>query len=256
MVLSPVGIARLSSSRSGREAARLAEVRRFGILDTPPDGAFDRIAALAAQLLNVPIAIVSVVDVDRIWFKSHHGLDATQVNRDPGLCASAILQDEPWIIENAAIDPRALTNPLVAGQLGLRSYAGAQLRTRDGYNLGMLCVLDRKPRKFSPAQVGILETLAEVVVRELEVRLAARRAVLAMAPELDCVPDDESRASALTQRERAVLETLSEGLSNREIALRLSITQATVKSHVSNVYGKLDLRNRAAAAAFAVRNEE
>src|SRR5688500_6340068 len=127
------------SRRPERESQRLAEVVRYDILDTPPDGAFDRIARLAAQLLNVPIAIVSIVDADRIWFKSHYGADVTEVDRDPGLCASAILQDEPWVIENAAIDPRALTNPLVAGKLGLRAYAGAQLRTRDGHNLGMMC---------------------------------------------------------------------------------------------------------------------
>ena len=215
---------------------------------------------MAAQLLNVPIAIVSIVDEDRIWFKSHHGIDATQVDRDPGLCASAILQDEPWIIENGAIDPRALTNPLFAGQLGLRSYAGAQLRTREGYNLGMLCVLDRVPRRFSPTQVGILENLAEVVVRELEVRLAARRAVLAMMPELDPAPKELTRDDgpflALTKRERDVLDALSEGLTNREIAARLVIRLATVKSHVRNVYGKLDLRNRTEAAVFAARNED
>ena len=213
---------------------------------------------MAAQLLNVPIAIVSIVDEDRIWFKSHYGTEVTQVDRDPGLCASAILHDEPWIIENSAIDPRALTNPLFAGQLGLRSYAGAQLRTRDGFNLGMFCVLDRKPRKFARAQIAILESLAEVVVRELEVRLAARQAVLAMTPELNRAASDTPDAtgpSPLTDREREILEALSEGLTNREIAARLSIAEATVKSHVRSVYAKLELPNRAAAAAFAARNE-
>jgi hypothetical protein len=128
------------------EAGRMEAVHRFQILDTPQDGAFDRITALAARLFCVPIAIVSVVDNDRIWFKSHHGVDVDHVDREPGLCASAILQNEPWIIQDAKTDSRALSNPLQAGELGLQFYAGIPLRTRDGYNLGTLCIIDREPR--------------------------------------------------------------------------------------------------------------
>ena len=87
------------------EAERLDAVRRYDILDTPPDGAFDRITALAARLFRVPIAIVSIVDTDRIWFKSHHGLEAGQIEREPGLCASAILQRDPWLIDDARSTP-------------------------------------------------------------------------------------------------------------------------------------------------------
>src|SRR6476660_8369428 len=92
------------------ERNRLAAVRRFAILDTPPDGAFDRITALAARELGVPIAIVSIVDHDRIWFKSHHGLPVEQIDREPGLCASAILHSDPYILEDASKDVRSLTN--------------------------------------------------------------------------------------------------------------------------------------------------
>ncbi|HET7725759.1 MAG TPA: ATP-binding protein [Candidatus Limnocylindrales bacterium] len=159
------------------EAARLAAVRRYEILDTPPDGAFERITALAARLFNVPIAIVSVVDEDRIWFKSHYGLDVEEIGRDPGLCASAILQDRPWIITDAPRDPRALANPLVAGEFGLRFYAGAPLRTSDGYNLGTVCVLDFEPRDVTADERATLEDLAALVMDELELRLASRRTV-------------------------------------------------------------------------------
>jgi GAF domain-containing protein len=117
------------------EAERLAAVRRYAILDTPSDGAFDRVTRLAARIFDVPIATVSIVDHDRIWFKSHHGLEAEQIDREPGLCASAILHDEPWVIADARIDPRALTNLLVRGELGLRFSAGAPLRTSDGHTL-------------------------------------------------------------------------------------------------------------------------
>jgi GAF domain-containing protein len=101
------------------EARRMAAVRRYDILDTPPDGAFDRITAIAAGLFSVPISIISLVDHDRIWFKSHHGLEVEEIAREPGLCASAILQEEPWILPDARANPVALTNPLVAGNVAL-----------------------------------------------------------------------------------------------------------------------------------------
>ena len=157
------------------EVGRMEAVRRYQILDTPPDGAFDRITALAARLFAVPIAIVSVVDHDRIWFKSHHGVEISQVDRDPGLCASAILQDDPWIIQDAMADPRALSNPLVAGEFGLQFYAGVPLRTSDGYNLGTLCILDRQPRTLSDHELITLEDLAAIVMHDLEQRLESRR---------------------------------------------------------------------------------
>jgi GAF domain-containing protein len=153
---------------------RLSAVRRYEILDTPPDGAFDRITALAARLFDVPISIVSIVDEDRIWFKSHHGIEVEEIAREPGLCASAVCHFEPWIVENAEVDPRTITNPLVAGELGLRFYAGVPLTTADGFNLGTLNVIDLKPRRFSPEDTQTLKELAAIVVHELELRLAVR----------------------------------------------------------------------------------
>ena len=159
------------------EADRLAAVRRYDILDTPPDGAFDRITRMAAGLFDVPIAIVSIVDEDRIWFKSHHGLDVAEIPRGPGLCASAIVENRPWVLTDAKYDPRSLANPLVAGEFGLRFYAGVPLHTRDGFNLGTLCVIDHEPRDVKQSEVEQLGELAAIVVDELELRLAARNAV-------------------------------------------------------------------------------
>jgi signal transduction histidine kinase len=167
--------ARPSALIPPNERGRLEAVRRYEILDTPPDGAFDRITALAARIFDVPISIISIVDSDRIWFKSHHGIDMTEIGRDPGLCASAILQYEPWLVTDAEVDPRTLTNPLVVGELGLRFYAGVPLTTRDGYNLGTLNVIDTEPREVDPLQIASLKDLAAIVVDELELRLAARR---------------------------------------------------------------------------------
>lgn len=159
------------------EAERMTAVRRYDVLDTPPDGAFDRITAIAARRFGVPIAIISVVDEERIWFKSHHGLEVKQIGRDPGLCASAILGDVPHVLPDATKDVRSLANPLVAGAFGLRFYAGVPLKTWDGFNLGTLCVIDKEPRTIEQAQIDDLKDLASVVMDQLELRLSSIRAV-------------------------------------------------------------------------------
>lgn len=159
------------------ETERLTAVRRYDVLDTPPDQAFDRLCALAARICNTPIGLVSIVDADRIWFKARFGVDIDEIDRDPGLCASAILQDDPWIVEDARTDPRTLTNPLVAGDFGLQFYLGIPLRTHDGHNLGTLCVLDYEPRTATDREVRDLTDLASVVIDELELRLASARTI-------------------------------------------------------------------------------
>ena len=159
------------------EPQRMEAVRRYDILDTPPDGAFDRITALAARRFGAPISIISIVDSDRIWFKSHHGVPINQIGRDPGLCASAILSAEPHILPDARADPRSLANPLVASDFGLRFYAGVPLRTSDGHNLGTLCVIDKEARPVDQGQVDDLKDLASLVMDQMELRLSARRAI-------------------------------------------------------------------------------
>lgn len=159
------------------EDRRLAALRKYDILDTPPDGCFDRVTAIAAKIFRTPIAIVSLVDQDRIWFKSKQGLDVPQIDRVPGLCASAILDGAPYVVEDAKTDPRTLANPLVVGDFGLRFYAAAPLRTRDGFNLGTLCVIDREPRAVEPEEIQQLQDLAAIVMDQMELRLEARRAV-------------------------------------------------------------------------------
>jgi two-component sensor histidine kinase len=170
------------------ELSRLEAVRRYDILDTPPDGAFDRITELAARRFGVPISIISIVDEDRIWFKSRHGLQVDQIGRDAGLCASAILSNDPHILTDASIDPRSLANPLVAGDFGLRFYAGVPLTTDDGHNLGTLCIIDKEARPIDQSQIDDLKDLAAIVMDQIEVQLAARRAVSQaelMAKEID-----------------------------------------------------------------------
>src|SRR3954451_2671256 len=159
------------------ETRRLAAVRRYNILDTPPDGSFDRVTAIAARRFGVPISIISIVDHDRIWFKSHHGTQAREVGREPGLCASAILSGEPYVVEDARRDPRTLANSLVASGPGFGAYAAAPLTTAEGYNLGTLCVIDVRPRTFARAEIDELSDLASVVTDQMELRLSARTAL-------------------------------------------------------------------------------
>ena len=141
------------------------------------DGSFDRVTAMAARRFGVPISIISIVDRDRIWFKSRYGVNVEQIGRDPGLCASAILRPDPHILVDATKDIRSLANPLVAGEFGLRFYAGVPLRTSDGYNLGTLCVIDKEPRPIDEAQIEDLKDLASLVMDQLEFRLSAIKAL-------------------------------------------------------------------------------
>lgn len=159
------------------ETERLKALRRYDIMDTPADGNFDRITRLAATIFRVPIAIISLVDTDRIWFKSHYGLSINQINRDPGLCASAILSSDVYVISDACKDPRSLANPLVAGEFGLQFYAAVPLQTQDNYNLGTLNIIDKVPRTLTDDEKEILSQLAQVVMDEMELRLALRNTV-------------------------------------------------------------------------------
>ncbi len=174
------------------EELRIAAIRHFDILDTPADGAFDRLTKLAGRIFEVPIAIITIVDSDRIWFKSKLGLDVNQIGRDPGLCASCILQDEVMVIKDAKKDAVALTNPLVAGEFGLRFYAGAPLKTRDGVNIGTFCLVDREPRDLTGTEQATLADLASIVIDEMELRRASRHLII---NNLKTVEEAEKRAN-------------------------------------------------------------
>lgn len=161
------------------ELERIKAVHKYELLDTPPDGSFNKMAELAAKIFNVPIAIISIVDSDRIWFKSHYGLEINQTGREPGLCASAIMSNEFYFIEDAKADPRTLANPLVCGDLGLQFYAAAPLTTKDGYNLGTFCIIDKKQRHINSDQQDMLKKMAAIIVDEIELRLQSRTIIKA-----------------------------------------------------------------------------
>ncbi len=171
----------MTDSSRQNEVERLAALHSYEVLDTPPDGAFDRITALAARHFHVPVALVSLVDEDRIWFKSRHGLEAEQIPRSPGLCASVIFSDEAYVVLNALEDPRTLANPLVAGEMGVRFYAAAPLVTHDGYRLGTMNIIDFKPRELDGEGQSDLRQFAGLVMDQMELRLSARKTIAALS---------------------------------------------------------------------------
>ncbi len=158
-----------------KEEERLRVLKRYEILDTPEDGSWDRLTRLAAKVFNMPIAVVSLVDTDRIWFKSHYGLDVREIGTDPGLCTTAILSDDIYIVENAIEDPRTLANPLVVSEFGLRFYASVPLKTSDGFNIGTFAIIDSKQRYITESQQETLKELAGIAMDEIELRLSARK---------------------------------------------------------------------------------
>lgn len=234
------------------EDGRLAAVRRYDVLDTPPDGAFDRITSLAARLFDVPISIISIVDHDRIWFKSHHGLDIDKIGREPGLCASAICQVEPWIVNDALIDVRTIDNPLVAGELGLRFYVGVPLVTHDGYSLGTLNVIDFQPREVTAAEVETLRDLAGIVVDELELRLDALSQLSERRRQALELNDDVVQGLALAQ---LALQADHPERARDAIAATLEAAQRLVTELLQNAgaHGNLEPGDLVRSAPAALR---
>jgi len=149
------------------ESSRIDTLRSFNILDTSPEERFDRLTRLAKHLFNVPIALVSLVDTNRQWFKSCVGLSASETPRDISFCGHAILGDEIFMVPDTLTDERFHNNPLVTGGPGIRFYAGCPLAVQNGSKLGTLCLIDIKPRILNEGECNLLQDLARMVEQEI-----------------------------------------------------------------------------------------
>jgi diguanylate cyclase (GGDEF)-like protein len=149
------------------ETRRLQTLHSLNILDTHKEDRFDRVTRLASRLFRVPIALISLVDRNRQWFKSCQGLDVTQTAREISFCGHAILQDDVFVVENAMADARFRDNPLVTGDPQIRFYAGCPLRAPGGSRVGTLCIIDRVEREFPAEDAAMLRELADMVEEEL-----------------------------------------------------------------------------------------
>jgi GAF domain-containing protein len=164
----------MTAPKPKNEVKRLNVLWQYDVLDTVPEAVFDDLTDLAAYICDAPIALISLVDENRQWFKSKIGISARETSRDISFCAHAILQDGLFIIPDATKDARFKDNPLVTGPTKIRFYAGAPLVTPDGHALGTLCILDKKARTLRPEQKQALRVLAHHVVSQLELRRHAR----------------------------------------------------------------------------------
>ncbi len=196
------------------DADRIALLRTLGVLDTPPEPDYDEIAHLAAQICQVPIALITFVEADRQWFKAKLGLEASETSRRDSFCAHAIVDPRPdlFIIPDAHLDARFSDNPLVLSDPKIRFYAGAPLVTHDGWALGTLCVIDRRPRELTPEQLKSLSILRRHVVNALELRrvVANQNRIIADLEHTRRSLDDARRTAEDATRAKAeFLATMS-----------------------------------------------
>jgi len=197
------------------EAERLEALRRYQILDTGSDAVFDDLAALASYICGTPIALISLVDSERQWFKAKVGLEASETPRDISFCGHTILADDTFVVEDALADRRFADNPLVTTDPKIRFYAGAKLTSSDGYGLGSLCVIDRVPHQLTAAQKEALKALSRQVVAQMEYK----RNVLEMA-EIIAHRKQTEELKAANQAAHAASRAKSEFLANISHELR------------------------------------
>lgn len=191
------------------ETKRLKVLWQYEVLDTVPEEVFDDLTELAAKICEAPIALISLVDEKRQWFKSKVGISISETSRDVSFCAHAITQPGLFIVPDATQDPRFANHPFVVAGPRIRFYAGAPLVTPDGHALGTLCVLDTTPRELRADQKQALRILAHHVVSQLELRRRSR--------ELGDVRRDNERLKGSLEKARAKLATARRDVARRKV---------------------------------------
>jgi GAF domain-containing protein len=188
------------------EQGRIAALEKYAILDSEPEQSFDDLALLASFVCKTPIALISLVDEDRQWFKSRVGMEASETARDIAFCSTAILQSDVFVVSDALMDERFRDNPLVVSDPHIRFYAGAPLINEDGYALGTLCVVDRTPRELKPDQKEALKALSRLVLAQLEFR---RNLILLKEALNDRTKEEHERQRELQKLQQTLLRVMN-----------------------------------------------
>jgi GAF domain-containing protein len=190
---------------STNDAARVSALQKYAILDSEPEHAFDDLTLLASYVCKTPIALISLIDENRQWFKAKVGVSATETSRDIAFCSTAIQQAGVFVVPDALKDERFCTNPLVVSEPNIRFYAGAPLINEDGYALGTLCVIDRAPRELAADQELALKALSRLVLMQMEFR---RNLILLKEALSDRTREEHEREHELRKVQDQLLRVL------------------------------------------------
>lgn len=187
------------------EPARIAALQRYAILDTEPEQVFDDLVLLASFICNTPIAMISLVDEDRQWFKSKVGISVPETPREIAFCATAIRQPDVFVVPDTLNDERFRNNPLVTSEPKIRFYAGAPLINEEGYALGTICAIDRTPRQLDSGQQAALKALSRQVLAQMEFR---RNLILLKEALIDRTKEEHDRQQELLKLQQTLLRVL------------------------------------------------
>jgi len=243
---------------------RLAALEGLGVLDTGPEKVYDDITQLTADLCEAPVCLISLVEVDRQWFKSEVGLGISETKIEQSICVHAVAQDEYLEIPDTQADARTLDNTLCQGDKPFRFYAGAILRTLEGWPLGTLCVLDHTPRRLSEVQQRVLKVHAKSVTLQLELTRALIQKVGPLSDAKAMMSEDDKDIyekthisfGTLTPREEEIMKLIagrSGSLSSKQIAQELKISHRTVDHHRANIMAKMKVGSVAELIAVSLR---